>query len=75
MFSGDDQRVRDVMLNPFMLLSMAWVGITAFRLARAINPRLYFWLPVMAIMMLAPFVGIPFLFIKSSSIIARSKAQ
>lgn len=72
MFRGSSPgETESLLLNPFMLLSLAWCGAAVFRLARGINPRVYFWLPVMLALPLVPYLTIPFLLVKASHIIRR----
>lgn len=72
MFEGvSSTEMEGVLLNPFMQLNFAWIAIAVFRLAWGINPRAYFWVPVMVTVLFIPFVTIPFLLIKASSIISR----
>jgi amino acid transporter len=75
MWRGSAHGAEALMRNPFFLLSYVWVSVAVFRLARAINPRWYFLLPVMVIFLLIPPAAIAFLPIKASQIYARLKAQ
>lgn len=72
MFKGSSPaEMGEVMLNAFVLLGFAWTSIAVFRLARLMNPRFYFWFPIMLSLPLVPYLIIPFLLIKASNIIRR----
>lgn len=74
MFSGSSkEEMGQIMLNAFVLLNFVWCAISAFWLARGINPRVYFCVPVTLTLLLVPYLTIPFLLIKASSIIRRTE--
>lgn len=70
--SGHDNS-GDVFLNPVSVASLIWTGLVAYRLAKALNPRLYYYGTVTALMLpLGPIVVI-YLFVKSGDVLIRSK--